>query len=360
MQRRDFLKTLLALGATSSLDPLFAAVDGPIPKPYVKTVPTTPFDAPPGSWTFVALPDTQYYSKSYPEVFLRQTQWIVAHKDAHQIRFVGHEGDLVNNPNETRQWERAQAAIKVLVEGGVPFSFLPGNHDLGTQHEGDTNSRATLLNHYFQESDFRHSEAHALFEPGKMENSWHEFSAPTGQYLVLALEFGPRDEVVAWADRVLSEKPDHRVILITHAYLSSESKRDDWAYDQAHGGRANPKSYRLGKLGDMNDGQDIWEKLVTRHPQVSFVLNGHVCDSGASYLASQAKAGQTVHQILANYQDNSPNPGGTVQPPRGYGGGGFLRLMQFHPGGKVVRIRTYSPWYDEWLTEPSQDFTVNV
>jgi hypothetical protein len=337
----------------------FAAVDGPIPEPYVKTVPQTLFDAPAGTWTLAVLPDTQYSSEKYPEVFVRQTEWIAANRQAHHIRFVAHEGDLVNNPKVTQQWQNAQKAMKVLVDGGVPFSVVLGNHDSGTQHEGQTSSRVTLLNDYFQESDYHNSEAHALFEPGKMENSWHEFSTPTGKHLLLALEFGPRDEVLTWADQVLTQKSDHKVVLVTHAFLYTDNKRNDWSYDQLHKGRGNPKSFPFGKNGDMNDAQDIWEKLITKHPNISFVLNGHVCESGVGYLASVADAGQTVHQILANYQDNSPIPGGTVQPPRGYGGGGFMRLMQFHPDGKV-RIRTYSPWYDRWLTEPEQDFVVNV
>jgi hypothetical protein len=155
----------------------------------------------------------------YPEVFLRQTEWIAANREKHNIRFVAHEGDLVNNPTITEQWERAQKAMKVLVDASVPFSVVLGNHDSGTQHEGRTNSRVTLLNNYFQESDYRNSEAHALFEPGKMENSWHEFSSPAGKYLVLALEFGPRDEVLAWANDVLTQKSDHKVFIITHAFL---------------------------------------------------------------------------------------------------------------------------------------------
>ena len=57
--------------------------------------------------------------------------------------------------------------MKVLTDGGGPLLSCLGNHDSGTQHEGRTNSRVTLLNDYFEESDYRNSEAHALFEPGK-------------------------------------------------------------------------------------------------------------------------------------------------------------------------------------------------
>jgi predicted phosphodiesterase len=365
MKRRAFLKTIVFTASAALVNRLFATanaqnVDDPIPEPYAKTVPLTKIDAPAGTWTLAVLPDTQYYSEKYPDVFARQTEWIVANRERQNIRFVAHEGDLVNNPTVTSQWENAQKAMKVLVEGGVPFSVVLGNHDSGTQHEGRTKSRVTLLNNYLHESDYKNSEAYALFEPGKLENSWHEFSTSTGKHLLLALEFGPRDEALAWANDILTQKPDHKVIVVTHAFLYTDNKRNDWAFDKTSGGRGNPKSFPFAKDGDMNDAQDIWDKLITKHPHVSFVLNGHVCDSGVGYLASKADAGQTVHQILANYQDNSPNPGGTVQPPRGYGGGGYLRLMQFHPDGKTVHIRSYSPWYDKYLSEPEQDFKVSV
>lgn len=359
MKRRTFLKTLIAISAVGLLERYSAALDGLLPKFYATKVPQTPFDAPPGTWTLVVLPDTQYYSQAYPAVFMRQTEWIAANKDTHQIRFVAHEGDLVNNPTDIRQWQNAQQALKVLTDAGIPFSILPGNHDLGTQDEGETDSRSTLLNVHFQESDYRNSEAHGLFEPGKMENSWHEFSTPTGRHLLLALEFGPRDEVLAWANDVVSQRPDHKVIVVTHSYLCTDNRRNDLAYDNALGGRGNPKWYPLSQVENLNDGQDMWNKFVSKHPNISFVLNGHICGTGTGYLESKAEPGNTVHQILANYQDNAIS-GGSVQPQRGNGGGGFMRLMQFHPNGQVVQIRTYSPWYNQWLTEPSQEFVVAV
>jgi len=360
MKRRTFIKALIAIATASVLERLVPLADGPVSKPYVRKVPRTPFDAPAGTWTLAVLPDTQYYSQKYPEVFVRQTEWIAANKDTHQIRFVAHEGDLVNNPTDIRQWQNAQKALKVLIDAGVPFSILPGNHDLGTQDEGENDSRTTLLNNYFQESDYRNSEAHGLFEPGKMENSWHEFSTPTGEHLLLALEFGPRDEVLAWANEVVAQRPDYKVIVVTHAYLCADNQRNDWVYDNLRGGRGNPKLYTSSLRENLNDGQEIWDKFVARHPQISFILNGHVCGTGTGYLESKAGPRHTVHQILANYQDDSPTPEATVQPARGYGGGGFMRLMQFHPDGRVVRIRSYSPWYDHWLTEPSQEFVVTV
>ncbi len=360
MKRRTFLKTLVGVVASASPLTRLLGADEAVPRPFVKSIPTTPFEAPEGTWTLAVLPDTQFYSRGFPETFVRQTEWIVAHQKIHRIQFVAHEGDLVNNPTQTEQWQNAQKAMKVLSDGGIPFSILPGNHDLGTQEEGSTNDRTTLLNTYFHETDYKNSAAYGLFESGKMENSWHEFTAPTGKYLVVALEFGPRDEVLDWANHVVAGKADHKVIVVTHAYLNASSKRDDWTIDKPAKSFGNPKAYPLAKVGSVNDGQDVWSKFTSKHPGIFLVMNGHVCDSGTGYLKSSAEDGHSVHQILANYQDNSPKAAGTVVPPRGYGGGGYLRLLQFQPNGKSVQVKTYSPWYDEWLKEPNQEFSFTV
>ena len=47
-------------------------------------------------FTVVALPDTQFYSESYPATFKAQTQWIVDNRVAENIVYVAHEGDIVN------------------------------------------------------------------------------------------------------------------------------------------------------------------------------------------------------------------------------------------------------------------------
>src|SRR6186713_2708006 len=56
----------------------------------VPRVPVTPFKAPAGTWSLVAIPDSQHDAAFYPEVFQRQMEWIGAHKDPHRIRMALH------------------------------------------------------------------------------------------------------------------------------------------------------------------------------------------------------------------------------------------------------------------------------
>ena len=325
----------------------------PIDPPYAHEIPSIAFDAPPGSWTLVVMPDTQDMAEPpLPAEYTRQSEWIVAHREKHNIVFVAHEGDLVNENRDPAQWVAAQAAMRVLTDNGIPYCLLPGNHDLMDGPAGSNDFRSTALNSYFTADDYRHSEAFGLFEPGKMENSWHEFTAPTGKYLLLALEFGVRNAVVDWADQIVTARPDRKVIVVVHSHLYCDNTRynkKDKGLTQVY----NPYSYSIARSGDVNDGEDLWDKLLKKHRNIYLVLCGHEIIKGSGYLASKGDYGQRVHQILANYQ-------AAVAPGRPYFGGGYLRLMQFHPDNSTIVVKTYSPWLDQWLTTPDQQFTVTI
>ncbi len=339
---------LLSVVICGLLTPLGWSQSTPAPEPTpAANLPDTPFDAPPGTWTLVILPDTQKYAQMFPDVFLRQTEWIAANKDKHRILFVAHEGDITQD-DLPAEWAVAKKSMDKLSGSGIPYALALGNHDIKAQR-GNCIDRSTLLNEYFKESDYRNSEAVGYFEPGRLDNTWHTFTSPQGKFLVVSLEFGPRDEVLQWAGKVISDHPDDRVIILTHAYLFQDNTRYDWA-KHGLGQHANPKGTNLEKSGTtVNDGEEMWHKLVSKHKNIEMVLCGHVLIDGNGYAVSEGESGNKVHQILANYQTG-------VKPDRGYGGGGFLRLMQFLPDG-TVRVKTYSPWYDSWLTDSDQQFT---
>ncbi len=313
------------------------------------TTPITPFDAPPGTWTLVVLPDTQLYAARFPAIFTRQTEWIAANQKEHNIRFVVHEGDITNY-NLPLEWERAASAIGILRDRKIPFSLALGNHDIGTLREKTLGkNRTTLANDYFTVSDYQNSEEFGLFEEGKIDNSWHVFTAPTGKYLVLTLEFAPRDFILDWANTIAARHKDKEIIVVTHAYAYADNRRYDLAtYGKAQS--ANPKGYGVHQEeGGANDGEEIWAKFVSRHPNIFLVLSGHVTTLPTTgYLVSKGAGKGLVHQILVNYQKRKD------------GGGGYLRLMQFLPDGETVRLRSYSPWYDQWLTEYGQHFDIKV
>ena len=291
-------------------------------------------------FTMVVLPDTQYYSATYPEIFETQTQWIADHADS--IAFVLHHGDITDN-NSEEQWQRAAKAMSIM-DGKVPYAFVAGNHDL----PGIAQNRETeLFNKYFPYEKYSQTPNFGgAFEAGRMDNVWYTFKAGGKKWLVLCLEFGPRNKVLEWADTVIAEHPRHKIIMNTHAYMYSDDTRmgegDDWL----------PQSYGVGKATGadaVNDGEQMWEKLLSKYPNVMLALSGHVLHRGAGSLVSTGENGNKVYQMLANYQSWVD---GSVK-----GGNGFLRILTIDPAKKRIDVKTYSPYTGTYKTELYQQFS---
>ncbi|MBL9163917.1 MAG: DUF1080 domain-containing protein [Planctomycetaceae bacterium] len=303
--------------------------------------------ADPGSFMIVALPDTQVYAMhpKWNHHFHNQTQWIADNAERLNIKYVLHEGDITNN-NVPEQWEVARAAMGRL-DGKVPYALAPGNHDYGPN--GSSTDRSTMLNDYFSAEELAKFPGFGgAMAAGKLENSYHAFEASGKKYLILALEWGPRDEAVAWADKIVSEHPDHQAILLTHAYMYYDDTRYDWK-ERGEEQTWNPHAYGQAKLpGGVNDGQELWDKLVKKHPGFIMTLNGHVLEDGAGRTSTKGDAGNMVHQMLANYQN------------RAEGGEGYMRLIEFSPDGKTIRVRSYSPSTKMCKVAEDQQFTLEL
>ncbi len=289
-----------------------------------------------GSWTLAVLPDTQVYSLRFPGMFIAQTGWIAQNAERLNIGYVLHLGDIVNN-NTPQEWRNARDAM-TLLDGRVPYAIVPGNHDYGPS--GDASTRDTLMNDYFP---FATAAAWPTFggamETGKLDNTYHIFEAGDAKWIIIALEWSPRDETIAWANEVMRDYPDRRGILITHAYMNNNDRRYDHT-DTDHPQHYNPHHYRTP--GSKNDGEQLWHKLVRRH-DFRLTLNGHVLGDGTGYLATVNDHGHTCHQMLSNFQ------------MRNLGGEGYMRLLEFRRDG-TVQVKSYSPMYDSFLLEPDQHF----
>jgi hypothetical protein len=296
-----------------------------------------------GSFTVVVLPDTQYYSSEYPETFHAQTKWLVANKASRNIACVLHLGDLTEH-NTPQEWETAAAAMGRL-DGQIPYFLVEGNHDCG--EEGRSNDRTTRLNDFFPVEKYRDLPTFGGCydrEPTRMNNTFHRFSAGDRNFLVLALEFGPRRDVVRWARDVADNHRDHEAILITHAYLFQDDTRYDW---KKYGRRQlwSPHSYPIGGAKrDVMDGQEIWDELVSRSENFILTLNGHVLNDGLGKATTATPAGRDVQQLLVNFQ----------MRPRG--GDGWLRLLEFRSDQRTVAVCDFSPTRGQQNQSPRNRF----
>lgn len=293
----------------------------------------------------VLLPDTQTYAEKYPQVLDSQINWVLS--NAGHIDFVLQQGDLTQNNND-KEWAFIRQSFSRL-DGKVPYVLAAGNHDMGSADGKFADVRNSgQFNRYFPLSLMAALPGFGgAAEEGRMDNAFYLFKTGKVKWLVLTLEFGPRNSILNWASEVVGKYPGHTVIINTHSYMYSDSTR------QGPGDNWRPQVYGVGKdTGNaaVNDGEDIWYKLVKRHPNTRFVFSGHVLNSGVGTLVSFNEAGNPVYQMLANYQEGVK---GSVM-----GGNGWLRILDMDFKKKVLRVSTFSPFTGQFLDNPAHRFII--
>lgn len=287
----------------------------------------------------VLLPDPQAYANNtdLEPVYASQTTWIANNSDS--IKFVLCQGDMTQT-NSDNQWSIAAGALTILNGKKVPFTFIPGNHDMGSPGFANTRN-TTMLNTYLPASRYsRDSSFGGVFEANKMENSWSTFSKGSYNFLILSLEYGPREKVIDWAKTVISSHPYHNIIINTHAYLGANNGR-----------LTDGISQEIGNLtGEdfANDGDQMWNKMVKLYKNVLIVFCGHILGDGTGRLVSTANNGNKVYQLMANYQGGVD---GTEAERNG-----MLKIVDLDTSNKTLSVETYSPYSDTYRTESDQKF----
>lgn len=164
-----------------------------------------------------------------------------------------------------------------------------------------------------------------------LANAISEFEGHNNQmYLILNLEFAPRDEVLEWAKKAIDQEKykDHRVIVLTHSYMNNKNELIE------------KENY---SLKDVNYGQAMWDKLVYPSHNIVMVIAGHIGDPNSfkgdtAFKQDLRKDGVQVSQMVFNAQARG---GGW----NGNGGDGWLRYLEFDPDGQTVHTKTYSPFF---------------
>lgn len=309
------------------------------------------------SFTIIVIPDTQGYAdvrheetqKHWPDIcdqrdcFFQQTEWIKENQQQMNIAMALHVGDITQTDYH-EEWQIADKAFHTL-DDFVPYMLCSGNHDMGYSPKLQTTcqSRQSHFSSFFPPSRFTNNpiydphfsrKKHLHFrEKGRIENYYLYLRAGGMKFLIITLEFKPRDETLEWANQVVAQHPHFRTIVVTHSYLTG-----------AKGRRSVKDAYAVNG----NSGQSTWEKFVSRHKNIFLVLSGHAKEN---LLTSKAENGNTVHQVQADYW--------YWDIPKIKAGSGFLRIMTFHPSKDMIEVQTYSPVLDEFLRRPTSQFTLD-
>jgi predicted phosphodiesterase len=276
------------------------------------------------SFTVVLLPDTQYYSEKYPDNYVAQTLWIRDRRKRDNIKFVIHLGDIVQTSTKKPEWKNADRAMRLL-DGVVPYSMVPGNHDMVVKTRD-----SSLYNEFFSPARFAERKWYGGHMGENNDNNYCFFEACGMKFMVLSLEFAPRDETLKWAAGVTKRYPDHRVIVATHCYMRPKGRDTACA-----------TSYKVAG----NSGEQMWQKLIRRQPNIFFVVSGHVL--GVGLQTSLNDSGGKVVEMLTDYQ-GLPN-----------GGNGWLRSLQFVPNENKIHIRTYSPLLNKHNNDAKESFSLD-
>jgi hypothetical protein len=285
-------------------------------------------------FSIVLLPDTQYYSASNPDIFNSQTQWIIDHQTALSIQMVIGEGDIVDDPSSLAQWANADAAVKAM-DGKIPYAMAIGNHD----YDGvlPQNRQATAFNQYFGPSRYALYAWYGGNYNGSNENFYTFFTINGQKYMVLALEFYPRNAVLTWASSVMANYPDAKVMVVTHSFLFTDGTRADRCdTNDMSGGVQN------------NNPEAVWQKLLSQNANVMLIVSGHLIGNNSYHRSDLGINGNVVNQIFTNFQNISK------------GGNGYLRILTFHPSENRIDITTYSPYLDLSLTSSAQQFSLPI
>lgn len=299
--------------------------------------------------TFVLLPDTQSYAQNlkFRPYLTSQIDWILENKD--DIDIVLQQGDLTNR-NTIAQWEFIESEFSRL-NNEVPYVLSVGNHDMGPNGSAD-NRNTAYFNQFFPYSIMSELPAFGeaypdISETDSLDNAYYLLETGEYKWLILTLEFGVRDEVLTWANEIVNQFSDRIVVLNTHAYMYSDDTRigpgDKW----------NPHDYGIDELGpdEVNDGEEMWTKLVQENANVRFIFSGHILHDGVGTLVSENDSGKEVYQFLANFQSG-------VQGSKN-GGNGYLRKVTVDFKNDKLIVDTFSS-YPAVGTHPNTEHNFEI
>ncbi|MDF2554841.1 MAG: putative phosphohydrolase, partial [Microbacterium sp.] len=272
------------------------------------------------SFVLPIIPDTQFYSRYSASQFVPkygtnpfevQTKWIVEHQEELDIPFAVHVGDVVDQQWVAGEWDAAEKAMRILADGGVDYSVLPGNHDVEDQNARSSAANSDNYLGRFGESAMRAQAGDALV--GSFQNGLstaYVFEAEGRQWMSLALAWNGSDDTIPWAQSILDAHPGMPVVLSSHAIINI-------AEDQT-----SPASWWWGDM--------LWDRLIRGNDQIVATVNGHF--HGATMQTRTNDAGNPVYQILTDYQMAAD------------GGNGVMTLLEFDLTNDRIDVETVSPW----------------
>ena len=258
--------------------------------------------------------------------------WIVQNVDEKNIQRVFGLGDITDdNGKNVNEWEHAIALHEKLENAtnanggkGIPYSIVPGNHD-------DYASNADRYNSYFSKVEFFTNTMDGTFSvneegsEGRIENYYSKFEVGEHKYMVVALEYGAKDEVLEWAGKAVAENYDRKVIVITHSLYNAEG---EWAQRDTSAQTTTSKNHK-----DLNNGIEIWNEFISQHSNIIIAAAGHISADVIKAGQSVGVNGNVVNTFLINPQGFDKATGYDT---------GMVAMFYFSEDGSEVQVEYVS------------------
>ena len=269
------------------------------------------------------------------------------------------------NPPKFGEWEVAKRAISQL-DGKVSYSLCRGNHD---DYAMDDYFNVPAYTDQFKDCGGFFSDVYGTHStvrgnmsgrnPGgfvlwsakreadtgngrytdSIVNSYKSVELGKHKYLFVTVDFNPTKNVVDWLSKLLASYPDHRAIITTHAYLTSDGS----IISSNSGDTMYPTEYAPSKL---------WDVCLSKHKNVFMVVSGHVGVNDLVYSYNVGENGNKVLQVLIDpqvYDLKDVSYGGPLAKPNGIQDTGLVMYMNFSEDGNTITFDYYATLLDKEL-----------
>ena len=275
-------------------------------------------------WSLVYIPDMENLTAndSYNKTWLEMAQWIADNAETENIQHVIGGGDTTKS-NSGDEYNCAMEGYQLFMND-VSWSTMVGLNDYAEDY---TKRDASQYHTTFGESVIKASAASETYKGSYVdaenksttENSYYRFNVNGVKWMILQLEYAPREEVLEWADGIIKEHPLDNVILATPGYLN-------------------------GYGAKLKIGETVWNKL-SGNQNIKMILCGHSTNgTGAIAQATEKYSGDSgdtgsVPVLMMNAQDLDAGADAyyTDRPL------GMISILRFSADGKNVAVQYYSP-----------------
>jgi hypothetical protein len=368
--------------------------------------------------------DTQMMTEPAPAElagkFQAETAWLSANAASLHLRFAIQVGDLTNgtfkarggthpktNPLGLTEMAYAKQAMDKLWRPrngpAIPWTVALGNHDVdewcwgtllspsvvsadprctggmiigGGQTRSTANFDDVFPPRYFAAMPTWGGQLDAR----KVANNFHRLTIGRQEWLIVSLMWAPQQRDFDWANRVIDhEVAQHvglRVIVVTHGFM-----HPSW--------RGDPSTLRSGLA--FGNARELYDNVLTRHPQIRLVLSGHYpfpvpsapgtqcrdlresetfgpCawfrKATVSVPADGSHPAFSFHTVLTDYSYNGDpktklfyvQPDGSAEGPavinRSISDNAFFRLLTFDTIQNTIQVRTMTDPANVPVTSP--------